>query len=264
MPAASASRQMLSAFELFPRLPSEIRHEIWKLSFPLFASFVQIRITECIPPYRHRQRQPWKRIWAAKRDVPPFLHCCHESRALALAYYKLGFQVKSHWSGPGYRTVCRLLTVCQHDKGIARLNRQLYWDPKEDFVKVVELGEDGYKKCSPGARCRSHEARCVATLDQDARMIEVSEELWDSCSHKIADGFPGLEQVRIVVKSDNELLIDRYIPDESHSAADWETRREIYFTEWKDAVQESLLPKVVKAQICVVDPGDGSVVCMFE
>jgi hypothetical protein len=82
--------------------------------------------------------------------------------------------------------------VCQHDEGIARLNLQLYWDPKEDFVKVVELGEDNYKKCPPGARCRSHEARCAATLDQDTRMIEVSEELWDPWSHKIADGFPGL------------------------------------------------------------------------
>lgn len=158
MAVVNASQQILSTFELFPRLPSEIRHEIWKLSFPFFASAVQIRITDYNPRNRRRHRKPWNRTWAAKRDVPPLLHCCRESRALALQYYKLGFQVKSQWFGPGYQTVCRLLTVCQHDKGVARLNRQLYWDPKEDFAKVVEIGKDDYKMCPPGARCRSYYA----------------------------------------------------------------------------------------------------------
>jgi hypothetical protein len=104
-------------------------------------------------------------------------------------------------------------------------------------------------------------------LDQDVRMIEVSEELWSSCSDKIADAFPSLEQVKIVIKMDNELLHDWYIPDERHTDTEWEMlnqqRQEIYCTEWKIAVQESLLPKVVKAQICVVDPGDGSEVCIY-
>jgi hypothetical protein len=74
--------RMLSKFEPFQRLPSELRHEIWTLALPSFASSVKI----LIGVYSYDK---------AKRGIPPLLHCCHESRAVALNYYKLGFEVKS-------------------------------------------------------------------------------------------------------------------------------------------------------------------------
>jgi hypothetical protein len=59
MAVADASQQILLTFELFPYLPSEIRHEIWELSFSFFSSAAQLRNTDYNPQNRTRHRKPW-------------------------------------------------------------------------------------------------------------------------------------------------------------------------------------------------------------
>jgi hypothetical protein len=110
-----------------------------------------------------------------------------------LEYYKLGFEVKNQWSGPGHQT------VCTHDEKIERLNRQLYWDPKEDYVltKPADIGTE--VPCLPGARCRSDQTHCVATLDPEVRRIELRELYTIWSLRDVVDGFPGLEEVALIL-----------------------------------------------------------------
>ncbi|KAE9375287.1 hypothetical protein N431DRAFT_436770 [Stipitochalara longipes BDJ] len=192
---------MLSKFEPFQRLPSELRYEIWRLTLPAFGSSVKIMI--------HVDDE---RMTAAKRDVPPLLHCCHESRAAALEYYKLGFEVKSQWSGRDSQLICR------NEQAIGSLNKQLYWDPREDLVCLEELGEFSETSYSPGVTCHSCE-HYIATIDPDIRKLEMSEELWSSLYRLISNGFPGLEDITIVLANDfrSRYLIDVPVTDQQYS-----------------------------------------------
>ena len=75
MSLARVEHPTLTTFDLFPRLPPEIRHEIWKLSFPFFKSQVEICLFGEIG-FLSWQAKAWKRIFAVKREIPPLLHLC--------------------------------------------------------------------------------------------------------------------------------------------------------------------------------------------
>lgn len=224
---------MLSNFEPFQRLPPEIRLKIWQLTFPSFASSIKILVhsQSLIGP-----SNLWRRISAAKRDIPPLLHCCHESRALALEYYTLGFRVKSQWSGPGRD----IHTGCGHDKGTARLNRQLYWDPKEDLVILGKIGEDIEGSCPPGAKCRSNLAHCVVTLDPDVRRIQINEESWRSFFREVKEAFPGLEDVTVIL---NNLFGSHGLPITEEEKSNAAIQQQWHST-WGIVVQKSMPPGV--------------------
>ena len=200
MATTNSRPQMLSTFEPFQRLPSELRHEIWSLALPSSASTVKILIE-----FGDEGRS------AAKRDIPPLLHCCHESRAMALDYYKLGFEMKSLWWGWNH-------SDCSNELVKGKLNRQLYWDPKEDVVCFEELGETPKISYSPGATCEFCD-HYIGAIDPDVRKLEMSEDLWKSLNHLTSNGFPALENITIVLANDfrSRSRIDASVTEDEYS-----------------------------------------------
>jgi len=188
--------RMLSKFEPFQRLPSELRHEIWTLALPSFASSVKI----LIGVYSYDK---------AKRGIPPLLHCCHESRAVALNYYKLGFKVKSQSLGRDSWPVCPNL------QATTKLNSQLYWDPKEDIVCLEPLRETFEPSYFPGATSHSCKHLCkhyIATMDPEARQLEMRGELWKAFYPLASRGFSGLESITVVLANDFRIRYPLYAP----------------------------------------------------
>jgi hypothetical protein len=89
------------AFTLFPRLPSELRLQIWTLSLP-GPRLVEVR------HYRHTKYQnPYQNAIYTSLCAPPSgLQVCRESRAVVLKYYKFceGEEVKI-WADPRIDTL---------------------------------------------------------------------------------------------------------------------------------------------------------------
>ncbi|KAH9213921.1 hypothetical protein DL95DRAFT_390050, partial [Leptodontidium sp. 2 PMI_412] len=89
MPPSSISQ--LDTFHPFPRLPLEIRDEIWSLSLPAPRLIhVQTERGEIRPPGR-QPNQPFAHVWAQKLPVPSILHVCNDARAVGLKHYELVF-----------------------------------------------------------------------------------------------------------------------------------------------------------------------------
>ena len=199
---------------------------------PSFASVVRILI-----------RVGDERRTAAKRHIPPLLHCCQESRAMALDYYKLGFELKGQWwrrSGE---------PICGNELAMEKLNRQLYWDPKEDIVCLEEMGEATKISYSPrktGHFCDHY----IKTIDPDTRRLEMSEELWKKLNRLTANGLPSLESITIVLT--NEFR--------SRSMIDVPITEQEYANTCKALVQRCMPPSVqchVRFEGVEVDPGTG-------
>ncbi|KAH6722655.1 hypothetical protein BKA61DRAFT_729957 [Leptodontidium sp. MPI-SDFR-AT-0119] len=89
MPPSSISQ--LDTFHPFPRLPLEIRDEIWSLSLPAPRLIhVQTERGEIRLPGR-QPNQPFAHVWAQKLPVPSILHVCNDARAVGLKHYELVF-----------------------------------------------------------------------------------------------------------------------------------------------------------------------------
>jgi hypothetical protein len=233
MATTNTAPQMLSTFEPFERLPTEIRHESWKLTLPSFASTVKIHIDQ-IPCLGRRPRPLWNQTSPAKRDIPPLLHCCRESRAVALKYYKLGFKVKSQRSGTGRQSVCR------HEKRNAKLNRQLYWDPREDSVSLKNMGK-GVEESRPLHEKRRSCQHYVTRIDPGVRKIEIVDS-WP-LFHDIAKGFSALERVTVLLRRINGNHDLKDIPVALNEKTT-EIKQEECCRLWKQMVQQSLPPGV--------------------
>jgi len=133
-------------FELFPRFPPEIREEVWKLCFPLSAS--QITLHSIVTDSRLSRRQSHSNTWdhrkivsTAQRKIPSLLHCCRESRALALKHYTVGLKLEHCLAPrPNFHIHLEKYSFDKADE-VVTLNRKLYWDPENDFFEIVNICE---------------------------------------------------------------------------------------------------------------------------
>jgi len=143
------------------------------------------------------------------------------------------------------------------------LNRKLFWDPEEDVVTLIKIGEGN---CPPTARCRSNHTRCSTTFDHRVRIVELGENTLHSSFNKSwLLGFPGLEQVRILVN--RRFIISHlfgwyYSSPEQMSDEAWETfkktlKHEFNFEFRRDAGRRSKgLLKAGMAGLSVVETED--------
>jgi hypothetical protein len=75
---AGGVTQRLTTFTLFPKLPFELREEIWKITSN--------------KPHTIEGRYNYRTgVWSSANNPPSVLYTCHESRVVALKAYKLAF-----------------------------------------------------------------------------------------------------------------------------------------------------------------------------
>lgn len=94
--AAFDPSKSLTTFELFPRLPTEIRLKVWQFATNgCDARIVQVKIKNLVTKYSEHGRGV---VFSSATPIPGVLHACSESREVALCRYRLS--MSSFASGP--------------------------------------------------------------------------------------------------------------------------------------------------------------------
>ncbi len=112
---------------------------------------------------------------------------------------------------------------CRNLQAITKLNRQLYCDPKEDIVCLEALEETFESSYFPGATSHSCKHLCkhyIATMDPEARQLEMRGELWKAFYALASKGFPGLKSITVVLANDFRIRYPLYAPmtDQEYSS----------------------------------------------
>lgn len=94
--AARLTPKPLTAFELFPRLPTEIRLKIFQIATTdCDDRIVQVKVKNLVTRYSEHGRGV---VFSSTTPIPGVLHACSESREIALHRYQLA--MTSFASGP--------------------------------------------------------------------------------------------------------------------------------------------------------------------
>jgi hypothetical protein len=91
--------QPQKTFHGFPKLPKELRLDIWDLAAFIPRSIVLTERPFSFPGwYRSPESDECLPYYISSPTAPPILHTCYESRVQALRYYKREFEVNEAWT----------------------------------------------------------------------------------------------------------------------------------------------------------------------
>jgi len=168
-----------ASFPLFGSLPLELRDQIWSLL--LTPQVITVNISWEASPLRSLDT---KNI-SPQRAIPPLLHICHESRALALSYYEHGFQISKT------EDVTRLVLEYQPKQ----FHEYIYWNPRYDTI-LLEFNQEYLTRPGYGLGYLFKDL----SLDKRVRNLALEYNLWESGAWQIhwKSLVPGLEAIFLI------------------------------------------------------------------
>jgi hypothetical protein len=135
-----------------------------------------------------------------RRTIPPLLHTCHESRLLALQYYKKGFKRSEALGRHIPSLITKEIKFCTHYREELRWCENLFWDPNLDIIILEQMNEMLPSLCPQTAWCRSLHVQGWWGFDEAVKVIGLKDSLWGKKNGiEWLGGFPGLRELRIFV-----------------------------------------------------------------
>jgi hypothetical protein len=142
----------LSEFHFFPKLPTEVRLQIWALARPT-ARLIHANIeTECQFEVPGDVCSKHFHLAIVGRKAPSVLHVCKESRDFFLPTYTSSFDSTrtpfpvqyrpQNWRHSGRRgnptyhddALSNMFFPCHHEALVSNKESTMYWDPENDII----------------------------------------------------------------------------------------------------------------------------------